>query len=367
MASGLSGCPMGVIQEKQVRESMGMRRVHNEITIVDGLIFMADYMGELLIKGGVDAANVTVNRFQDDFAGTCDDIAKWHEALSKPGCTWHPVLRLEDIFEAKKNGKVGLIMGFQNARPVEDKLERLAFFYALGVRVIQMTYNERNFVGDGCMEDSDAGLSVFGKRAVDELNRLGIAIDISHCGERTSRDTIERSAVPPLITHANARKLADRRRNKTDEFLKYAASAGCTVGVSIHGMMCWDGNPNNPPALANYIRHINYMRDLIGINFLTMGTDFHSLSDARMTEATLANTVRRYGARHVAYITAFGDTLSDRFPKDCNTPADLRRLADALLAGGWNENDLKAFYGDNIVRALGRAWSYRARARASDK
>lgn len=335
---------------------MEKHSVHDMMTIVDGLIFMADYTGELLIKGGVDAANVTVNRFQNDFAGTCDDIAKWHEALSGPECTWHPVLEVDDIFEAKKNGKVGLIMGFQNARPVEDKLERLAFFHALGVRVIQLTYNERNFVGDGCMEEADAGLSNFGKRVIDELNRLGIAIDISHCGERTSREAIERSPVPPLITHANAKAMASTARNKTDEFLKYATAAGCTVGVSIHGMMCWDGDPNNPPSLANYVQHINYMRDLVGIGSLTMGTDFHCLSDARAAEATLANTVGRYGARHVAYITAFGSTLSDRFPKDCNSPAELRRLTDALLAEGWSEDDLKAFYGGNIIRALGRAW-----------
>jgi membrane dipeptidase len=330
--------------------------VHDKMTIVDGLIFMADYTGELLIKGGVDAANVTVNRFQNDFAGTCDDIAKWHEALSRPGCTWHPVLKIEDIFEAKKNGKVGLIMGFQNSRPIEDKLERLAFFHALGIRVIQLTYNERNFVGDGCMEEPDAGLSTFGKRVVDELNRLGIAIDISHCGERTSRDVIERSAVPPLVTHANARKLAGRPRNKTDEFLRSAASAGCTIGVSIHGMMCWDGNPNNPPALANYVRHVNYMRNLIGIDRLTIGTDFHSLSDARLAESTLSNTVKRYGARHEAYVAAFGGTLADRFPRDCNSPAELRQLTDALLVDGWSKSDLLKFYSSNLVRALSRAW-----------
>lgn len=326
------------------------------MTIVDGLIFMADYTGELLIKGGVDAANVTVNRFQNDFAGTCDDIAKWHEALSRPDCTWHPVLKVDDIFEAKKNGKVGLIMGFQNARPIDDKIERLAFFHALGIRVIQLTYNERNFVGDGCMEEPDGGLSVFGKRVVDEMNRLKIAIDISHCGERTSRDVIERSAVPPLITHANAKAMANIMRNKTDGFLKDAAAAGCTVGLSIHGMMCWNGDPNEPPSLGNFLKHIKYVRDLIGIGSITLGTDFHSISDARIADGTLANTVSRYEGLTSQYVSLFGGTLADRFPKDCNSPAELRRLTDALLADGWSEVDLKAFYGGNIIRSLSKAW-----------
>jgi membrane dipeptidase len=336
---------------------MQQHPVHDRLTIVDGLIFMADYTGELLIRGGVDAANVTVNRFQNDFAGTCDDLAKWHEALSRPGCTWHPVLKVEDIFEAKKAGKVGLIMGFQNARPVEDKLERLAFFRALGIRIIQLTYNERNFVGDGCMEDPDGGLSAFGRRFVEEMNRLKIAIDISHCGERTGREAIERSAVPPLITHANAKALANTIRNKTDGFLKQAAAAGCTVGLSIHGMMCWNGDTGEPPSLANFLKHVRYMRDLIGIGSIALGTDFHSLSDARAAEATLANTVNRYEGLTARYVAAFGGSLADRFPKDCNSPAELRALTEALLKDGWSEEDLKAFYGGNIIRSLSRAWS----------
>ena len=96
------------------------------------------------------------------------------------------------------------ILGWQNTRPVADRIERLALFYKLGLRVMQLTYNYRNMIGDGCLEPEGAGLTTYGREVVAEMNRLGIAIDLSHVGYRTSMDTIEASDKPCLITHANS-------------------------------------------------------------------------------------------------------------------------------------------------------------------
>src|SRR6476646_8097872 len=160
---------------------MGKREsIHDTLTIVDGLIFWSDGTSESLRRGNVAAANVTVCGFQSDFITACDELARWHHRISLPDSTWHLVHRVEDISIAKDNGQVGLIMGWQNLRPIEDKVERLAFFHAAGVRIMQLTYNERNLVADGCLEPEQSGLSAFGARAVQEMNRLGIAIDLSH-------------------------------------------------------------------------------------------------------------------------------------------------------------------------------------------
>jgi membrane dipeptidase len=132
-------------------------------------------------------------------------------------------------------------------------------------RAFIVTYNERNFVGDGWLENSEAELSHFGKRAVEEMNRLGIAIDLSHVGERTCLDTIEHSRVPVLITHANAKAVLDLPRNKSDRVLKEVAVRGGTIGASIHCFLCWDGNPQRRHILSDYVRHIGYLRDLVGI------------------------------------------------------------------------------------------------------
>jgi membrane dipeptidase len=328
--------------------------VHEKLTIVDGLIFWSDGTSECLRCGNVAAANVTVCGFQADFLTACNEVAGWRKIVSSPSSGWQLVRAVGDIEIAKSRHKVGLIMGFQNLRPIEDKLERLAFFHDAGIRIMQLTYNERNFVGDGCLENSGAGLSHFGKRAVEEMNRLGIAIDLSHVGERTCLDSIEHSRAPVLITHANAKAVLDLPRNKSDRVLKEVAVRGGTIGASIHCFLCWDGNPQRRHTLSDYVRHISYLRDLVGIDSIAMGTDFPAVSSVDHIPALNATGIRypfldRYHA-------AFGASTNAKYPDDCNSPTDLRRLTDALLAEGWSEDDLNAFYGRNIMRALQNIW-----------
>jgi membrane dipeptidase len=330
--------------------------VHEKLTIVDGLIFWSDGTSDNLRRGNVAAANVTVCGFQSDFLRACDELAGWRYNLSRADSCWHLVCSVDDIDTAKRKHKVGLIMGIQNLRPLEDKLERLALFHAAGIRIMQLTYNERNFVGDGCLEESQGGLSEFGKRAIDEMNRLHIAIDLSHVGERTCLEAIECSRAPVLITHANAKAILDVPRNKSDRVLKEVAARGGTIGASIHLFMCWDGNPARRHSLSDFVRHINYLRDLVGIGSIAMGTDFPSVSDAASVTSVLNSTGVRYPSILGRYSAAFGNSLSSRYPEDCNSPADLPRLTDALLASGWSEDDLRAFYGGNIMRSLRTIW-----------
>ena len=330
--------------------------VHERLTIIDGLIFWCDGTSESLRRGNVAAANVTVCGFQSDFLKACDELAGWHHLLSRPDSSWHHVRSVDDIDLARSRDRTGLIMGIQNLRPIEDKLERLALFHATGVRIMQLTYNERNFVGDGCLEEPQAGLSDFGRRVVDEMNRLRIAIDLSHVSERTCLDVIERSRAPVLITHANAKAVLDVPRNKSDRLLKEVVARGGTVGASIHLFMCWDGNPRRRHTLSDYVTHINYIRDLVGISSITMGTDFPSVIDLdKVTNVPNAAGVR-YPPMLDRYVAAFGHSMTARYPEDCNSPGDLRRLTDSLLGDGWSEDDLRAFYGENLMRVLRTIW-----------
>jgi membrane dipeptidase len=334
---------------------MKNNKIHDKMKIVDGLIFWSDGNSEKLVRGNVSVANITVCGFQADFATACDDIAKWHAHLSRPDSTWHAIRTTADIDVAIEKKRVGMIMGLQNLKLIDDNIDRLSFFHALGVRVMQLTYNERNLVADGCLEQPEAGLSMFGRRVIAEMNRLRIAIDLSHVGERSCYDVIECSDAPVLFTHANAKAMLDVPRNKTDALLKAVAARGGTIGAVIHGFMLWDGNPANPPSLAQYVRHINYLRDLVGIEHVALGTDFPSL--AKGNEVTnLMSVASRYPSTNGPFIKAFGNSLSSRYPADCNSPSELFRLTDALLAQGWSEDDLRAFYGGNLIRALGTIW-----------
>ena len=142
-------------------------------------------------------------------------------------------LRLRTIRAAKEEGRTGVIFGFQNSSPIEEDLDLVEVFYRLGVRVIQITYNDLNFVGAGCYERKDVGLSQFGVDLVKEMNRLGMVVDLSHVGYQTTMEAIEVSSQPVWFSHANPMALKQHCRNKTDKQVKFLVSKGGVVGVNI--------------------------------------------------------------------------------------------------------------------------------------
>ncbi len=330
--------------------------LHRSSLVVDGLIFQSDGSAEAICAGGAHAVNVTVSGFLADFAETCDQMAVWHERLAQPGSPWLLVRTAADIEEARASGKLGLIMGWQNMRPIEDKLARLAFFHQAGVRVMQLTYNERNFMGDGCLEPGNGGLSAFGKRAIAEMNRLGIAVDLSHVGERTSLDACAASTKPVLVTHANARAVADAPRNKSDAVIKAVAATGGLIGVSVYGPMCWDGQSTSRPSLADFLRHVDHIAALVGPERMSFGTDFPGVDDLGKVAGVIAGTLARYPGAVSKYAQLFGNDIRTRYLSDCATIAELPHMTDALLRHGWSEAQVKGLLGENLKRVLAEIW-----------
>ena len=182
-----------------------------------------------IAKSGLTALNVTVSA--DDFEATVRNIALWTgEAAAYPQLL-SIVRRHDDIARARKDGTLGLILGFQNTEMLERDLGRLDTFRQLGVLIIQLTYNTRNLIGDGCLEPGDAGISEFGRQAVARMNALGIAVDLSHCGTRTTATAIAASTKPPLITHSGCREVYRHPRSKEDRELKAMADKGGVLGI----------------------------------------------------------------------------------------------------------------------------------------
>src|SRR6478609_2068718 len=146
----------------------------------------------------------------------------------------------------------------RRSAPFGTSLARVAGFHALGLRMAQLTYNEASPAGDGCLEERGGGLTRFGRALVAEMNRVGVGIDLSHCGDRTAREAALASGKPVFLTHANAKAIDDRVRNKLDDTIRAVAGTGGVMGVSIHGFMNWDGDPAHPPTLDNFVRHARY-------------------------------------------------------------------------------------------------------------
>ena len=331
--------------------------IHSRALIIDGLVFRCDGSDELFRKGNVAAVNITVSGLLADFEEASDDIAAWLARTSDPGSCWRIVRNVEDIHVARREGKTGLIMGWQNMRPISDRLERLRFFHRLGIRIMQLTYNERNFIGDGCLEPADEGLSLFGRSVVSEMNRLGIAIDLSHVGHRSSRDAVEVSTAPVLLTHANSKAISDVPRNKSDDLMKAVAAKGGLVGLSVYGPMCWTGDPSRRPSLHDFYRHLEHVVGLVGPEHVSLGTDFPAVTDLSSVDSIIQMTLNRYPAAISNYAAAFGNDVRTRYLSDCSSPGELGNVTRLLVAKGWAEHDITAFLGRNYLRVLKTIWS----------
>lgn len=333
-----------------------MSSLHDRLLVIDGLVFNSDGDARWLREGNVSAANVTLRSPMDDFEQTFDAFAAWRQRCRDPKSDWLLVERGADIDRARAEGKVGLIMGWQDTKMLGDKAERLEAFHRLGLRVVQLTYNEASAVGDGCLEKRNAGLSNFGYEVVAELNRMGMAIDLSHTGEQTCLDTAAASKQPILLTHANAKAVTNRVRNKSDAVICAVRNTGGVVGASLHGFMNWDGNPAHPPTLDLFLRHLKHIVDLVGFDHVGFGNDMAALSSTEAANTILEMSFTRYGGATADYVRAFGNTLEKRYPDELNNPRYLSRKTDALLKAGYKESEVEKIMGLNWRRVLGEIW-----------
>jgi membrane dipeptidase len=333
-----------------------MASLHDRLLVIDALNFASDGSAAWPLEGNIAAVNLTLRSPVDNFETTFDAFATWRARTRDPQSGWQLVERVEDIDAARAAGKVGLIMGWQDTKMLGDKVERIEPFHRLGLRIMQLTYNEASTVGDGCLETRNGGLTVFGHEVVGEMNRLGLAIDLSHCGEQVCLDAARISRQPVLLTHANAKAVTNRVRNKSDEVIRAVGATGGVVGLSIHGFMNWDGNPDNPPSLDGFIRHLRHAINLVGIDHVGFGTDQASLSHASKADSILDMSLTRYAGATADYIRAFGNTLEKRYPDEVSSPRLMSNKTDALLRAGFSESEVEKIMGRNWYRVFGEIW-----------
>src|SRR6202158_5077253 len=200
---------------------------------------------------------------------------------------------LGDIRRAKQNGQIAFIASLEAATAIENEVDRLDILYGLGIRSSGIAYSEANTLGSGLKESRDGGLTEFGRQAVRRMNKLGIAIDISHSGDQTSMDTIEASEKPIFITHAGARGLWNTKRMKPDEVLKACAAKGGVIGIEAapHTTLT-EKHPRH--SIESFMEHFEYIANLVGIEHVAFGPDpmfgdhvaLHNLSAASLSIAS---------------------------------------------------------------------------------
>ena len=302
---------------------------------------------------GVTAINFTVVGPGAGFEETVAAIATVQRVAEANPERYLVVRRHSDIMRAKNSGALGLILGFQTTEMLGEDLSRLAVFRGLGVRIMQLTYNGRSLYGDGCLEPANAGLSNLGREAVARMNGLGIAVDVSHCGQRTTAEAIEVSKVPIVISHTGCRAVFDNPRNKDDAALRALADKGGVAGIYL--MPYLSAGPG-PITVEDLMRHVGHAVGVCGEDHVGIGSDqgIVPIDDNAEYRRKLREEIE---ARKKARVSAPGESV-DRPPfiPELNTANRMEAIAAALDANGYKAPAVEKILGGNLHRVLGEIW-----------
>jgi len=301
------------------------------------------------LDSGVTAVNWTVST--STLEGTVERIA-FVGALAEGNPTNFLVIRQHsDIARALKDGRIGFILGFQDAGPIEPSLDRLETFRRLDVLIMQLTYNNRGLYGDGCLEPGNAGLSKLGRAAVERMNALGIAVDLSHCGQRTTAEGIAASKKPVLITHTGCAAVHAHPRNKEDRELKAMADRGGVAGI--YFMPYLVASPISP-AREHVLEHLDHALQVAGTDHVGIGTDgaLNTVPDTPEQRKAIKEDMDR---RQKLGIAA---PEEDRppFSPDLNTTHRLEIICAGLEKRRYSAGVIEKVLGGNFDRAFREIW-----------
>jgi len=330
-----------------------VQRIHREINIFDGLAthFMdRDYI-KILKDVGVNTVHYTVafttlnnlQNLEDNFETACKNIGRWYRIMEENSDLVELATGIENMYEIWKKGKIAIFFGFQNGSPIEDNLDYLTLFYKMGIRFIMLTYNKRNFIGSGGGESRDTGLSDFGINVVKKMNELGICIDLSHCGDKTSYEAIEASDMPCIFTHANPICLAPTPRNKSDDLIKFCVSKGGLVGPK-HMIGNMTHKLAEETTVNDYVDIIDHYVNLVGIDNVSIGADFSGTVGGLAEANAQIEMIRAMNPN--AYI---GKRAK---PQGFDRIDGLFNVTRCLVQRGYSDDDIAKIYSKNLCRVL---------------
>ena len=323
------------------------RDVYSKSIVIDASTIVS-YEGDTLAKvkkAGITASNHTVSEVTSNFAEGSREISQCLEWIHRNSKDALLVESARDIELAKEKGVFGVILGPQNSIIVENDLQLLPAVHKLGVRIMQLTYQTRNYVGDGCGEKTDSGLSLFGVRLIEQMNDYGVVVDLSHCGRNTTNEAIEVSKKPVIFSHTHPYSVTKHVRNKTDEQIHALAEKGGVMGITEYAPLC-ERKPGVRPTIIDYLDHVEYVADLAGVDHVGIGLDI----DETSSPERFAEFKRRFPelCANYAFETRRVDGLSEL--------TDCPQIARGLVARGYSDQEIMKILGGNFMRVFKEVW-----------
>jgi len=305
------------------------------------------------LESGIDVFHVAVGiGGPDAHQATLRFIASWNAFLAGQHGRFARVDSAADLDALKGSGKVGILLGVQNSqhfRTVND----VDMFHGMGQRVSQLTYNSRNLIGDGSTERTNAGISDFGVAIIQRMNEVGMAVDVSHCGDQTTLDAFEISRKPVLITHSNCRALVPGHpRTKTDEAIRAMARSGGVMGITGVRMFV---KADEPTTIEHMLDHYDHVARLVGVEHLGVGSDIdldgYDDMPPEENERLRAGYKGAYGFREKIDI------------EGVDHPKRMYDLTEGLIRRGYSDDDIRGILGGNFRRVLAEIWNVPERPR----
>jgi membrane dipeptidase len=271
-------------------------------------------------------------------------LATWQGFAGRNSHVFTLVDKASDLERAKRDGKAAVIMGIQNSSHFRTP-DDVKYFYQLGQRCSQLTYNAQNLIGSGSTERVDGGVTDFGITIIKAMNEVGMLIDVSHCGDRTTLDAIALSPKPIAITHSNARALVNHPRVKTDEAIKALAAKGGVMGITgVRNFV----SATEPTTVVNIVDHIAHVAKLVGVEHVGIGTDSDLNGYDDMPAEEYAKLKANYKSSY-----AFRDKIdTDGF----DHPRKMYDLTEELIRRSYSNANIRAILGGNFHRLLKATW-----------
>lgn len=302
-----------------------------------------------LKASGVTALHLTVARPFYTLQEALKSLYSYYTVIDDLGAQHIQIaMTAADIRRAKVMNRVAVILGLQNTTLIGHNLHLLTILARLGIRIMQLTYQNRNRVGSGCNDPLDQGLTPFGERVIAEMNRLGILIDLSHVGPQTTIEAIEQSKAPCAFTHTCAHALFPHIRNKTDTHLQALADKGGVIGVAAYSPFY---HAHQRPTLEDYLNQIEYLVDVVGSAHVGIGLDLVFDRDPAYHAAVKQ--------RYPEVVTSYDwDTI---YPVGLESITHIPRITRGLVTRGFSNQDVERIMGRNFLRLFARVWKTSSR------
>lgn len=287
-------------------------------------------------KAGVDFVSLTVSVPENSLNSTIRHIARVKAHIAERPDELSFVTTADGIIDAKRKGLLAVGFHFQGTDPFEGSPELVELYAELGVRHVLLAYNQKNLVGDGCVERTDAGLSRYGVRLIEVMNRAAMIVDGSHTGHRTSMEAMEISTKPVIFSHSNAFTLVPHYRNIKDDQIKACARTGGIIGIN--GVNEFLGSEK--ATTEAMFRHVDYIARLVGPEHVGVGLDYVKDYDA----------IWRW-MQDNPDLWPDNDGAAPIYP-DHAQPEQILELAAMLLNSGYSRFDVRGILGENYLRVL---------------